>query len=70
MGMLYFMNFGLSPAGLPVYLRETGEVLKPVIAAGAMLKMLLLGAAVAIFPITAAVSMPREMRLEIGRAHV
>lgn len=63
MGMLYFMNFGLSPAGLPVYLRETGEVLKPVIAAGAMLKMLLLGAAVAIFPITAAVSMPRDMRL-------
>jgi len=63
LAMLYFMEFGTSPAGLPIFLRETGDVLSPVIALGAVLKLFLFGAVVAIIPISAAISMPREMRL-------
>lgn len=61
--VLYFEAFGLSPWGLPEFLRVTGLVFGPAAVFGTALKTLLFGAAVAIIPITEALATPRVMRL-------
>jgi phospholipid/cholesterol/gamma-HCH transport system permease protein len=61
--LLYFLAFGASPAGLAAFLRETGGTLGPAEVIGAALRTLLFGGAVAIIPITAALAIPRDMRL-------
>jgi phospholipid/cholesterol/gamma-HCH transport system permease protein len=61
--VLYFLAFGVSPAGLSAFLRETGGVLGPTVVLATSLKILLFGGAVAIIPITAALAIPRDMRL-------
>jgi phospholipid/cholesterol/gamma-HCH transport system permease protein len=61
--LAYEATYGLSPWGLPQFLRITGQVFGPVVVFGFMLKVLLFGLAVAAIPISAALRIDRDQAL-------
>jgi len=61
--LTYFEMYGISPWGLPQFLRITGEVFAPVATIGLAIKTLLFGIAVAVIPITSALAVPRLQRM-------
>jgi len=61
--LTYYEMYGISPWGLPQFLRITGEVFAPVADIGLGIKTLLFGIAVAVIPITAALAVPRRDRM-------
>jgi phospholipid/cholesterol/gamma-HCH transport system permease protein len=61
--LTYYEMYGISPWGLPQFLRITGEVFAPVATIGLAIKTLLFGIAVAVIPITSALAVPRLQRM-------
>lgn len=61
--LTYYEMYGISPWGLPQFLRITGEVFAPVADIGLGIKTLLFGVAVAVIPITSALAVPRRERM-------
>ncbi|GAA4414890.1 MlaE family ABC transporter permease [Quisquiliibacterium transsilvanicum] len=59
----YLVMYGLSPWALDPYLRIIGQVFAPVVVTGLALKTLFFGLAVAAIPVSAALSIPRNLRL-------
>lgn len=59
----YLVMYGFSPWALGPYLRIIGQVFAPVVVTGLALKTLFFGLAVAAIPVSAALSIPRELRL-------
>lgn len=65
--LAYEAAYGLSPWGVALYLRITGQVFAPYLLLGLVLKILLFGLAVASIPIGAALSIePEQSRLPVA----
>lgn len=61
--VVYEVVYGLSPWGVAQFLRATGQVFAPVVAAGLALKTLLFGLAVAAIPIASALAIPPDEKM-------